>query len=442
MANFYCRSTDGDNADTGATWALAKADLSTATTGALVVASGAGDVIYVSSAHAQSTSTTTGLTAQGTAAAPTRILCVSDAAEPPTTLATGATITTTSGDINPAGFAAWYGCVFKTAGSFNLGNTNAGSLRFDSCELWLNSTATSAIIGVGPTISTGNDDYQVLWNNTAVRFGYASQKIQLRHGRFRWNGGGLVTGSTVPTVLFTAPPGSTLDAIIDGVDLSAITTALVAAGSLGSGSVTFRNCKLASGVAALTTSSPGPGGLEVIIDNCDSGDTSYRSERHCYEGAIYTDTGVYRSGGATINTTPLSLRMVTSAGASFVSPLACRPIAIYNEAENTSKTVTIEIAQNNGATALTESEVWIEVEYLGTDGFPISSIANDHNSTLLTASATAQTASTETWTGLTTPTKQTLAVAFTPQGKGYLQARVCLAKPSTTIYVDPLPVVS
>ncbi len=48
MANIYVRSTDGNDADSGATWALAKATLG----GALAIATSA-DTIWVSQNHAE-----------------------------------------------------------------------------------------------------------------------------------------------------------------------------------------------------------------------------------------------------------------------------------------------------------------------------------------------------------------------------------------------------
>ena len=63
MATYYVRSTDGNNADTGLTWALAEADLHTPTWAA-------GDTVYVSQAHAQSTAAAITIDLNGTLAAP------------------------------------------------------------------------------------------------------------------------------------------------------------------------------------------------------------------------------------------------------------------------------------------------------------------------------------------------------------------------------------
>src|SRR3990167_4942270 len=87
---YYVRSTDGSDASDGLTWANAKATLA----GALAVAA-AGERIWVSQVHAETQASAMTLTSAGTPASPIEILCGNDAAEPPTALATTATVTTT-----------------------------------------------------------------------------------------------------------------------------------------------------------------------------------------------------------------------------------------------------------------------------------------------------------------------------------------------------------
>ena len=38
---------------------------------------------------------------------------------------------------------------------------------------------------------------------------------------------------------------------------------------------------------------------------------------------------------------------------------------------------------------------------------------------------------------MSNPNKQKISVSFTPQMKGAVHVKVCLAKASTTVYVDP-----
>src|SRR5574340_915503 len=91
MANIYVRSTDGSNTDNGTTWELAKLDLS----GAAAI-DAAGDNVYLSQVHAESTATAVSLYFAGTVGNPTKIVCVNDGAAPPTAVAITATVTVNS----------------------------------------------------------------------------------------------------------------------------------------------------------------------------------------------------------------------------------------------------------------------------------------------------------------------------------------------------------
>ena len=92
----------------------------------------------------------------------------------------------------------------------------------------------------------------------------------------------------------------------------------------------------------------------------------------------------------------------------------------------------------DSATNLKDDEIWVEVRYLSASASTLGATASDSKATPLTTAAD-QTTSGSTWTttGLSTPNKQKLGATFTPQQKGYVYARVHLAKASTTVYVDP-----
>lgn len=456
MAECYVRSTDGNNADTGATWALAKADLHTATTGALATASGAGDVVYVSQAHSQSTAVNIVLAPLGSAANPTKIIGVNDSAEPPVALTSpvAATIATGAGaySIDVTGYGYWEGISFRTGvGStstlahLRLSNaTTPNANTFVNCKFETASVGANNRIQLGSTGSGSNDDTQVVLVDPVFKFGATSHAIAPAASRVRWKGGSIDNSGSIPATLFIPASGGgvSVDMEILGADLSGVTGTLVAQGVAATGQIIFKNCKLAAGVTLSSGTPNGPGGIQLFFYNCDSADTNYMYAYRGYLGDIDTVTGQYLAGGATVDSQSIAIKAVSASSALFHQALKISIAPIYLDNIGSAKTVTVEIAQDNGAAALTESEIWLEVEYLGTSGYPISSVATDHNSTILSLSSTAQTASSATWTGLTTPTKQKLEVTLTPQEKGYIHCRVCLAKPSVTVYVDPLPVVS
>jgi hypothetical protein len=138
MANIRVRSTDGSNSDDGSTWALAKLDLHTATTGGLAAA-GAGGICYVSDNHVGAY--TTGITyTGGTLADPIKIICSDDSADPPTAkLATAVESTNVGATATFQGSFYWDGIEFTTAFVATVTFTFTGFLgpykqRFDNCK--------------------------------------------------------------------------------------------------------------------------------------------------------------------------------------------------------------------------------------------------------------------------------------------------------------------
>lgn len=441
MANIYVRSTDGLDADNGTTWALAKATL----TGAAAI-DAAGDTIYISDNHSESTAAAITITLAGTRAAPSRILCVDDTGNPapPTALATTAVIQTTGASaINyAAAVGITYGLNFKAGSAASSASVNitgaAGAAAFhtfQNCKFELTNTATASRLQLN-----NDENMSVTYTDCSVKFGNASQGVGLiqRSGTI-WNGGSILSGGTSPTTLF-ATIGNTTQVACSGLDLSNGGSAMniFAAGSFIRAKCSIRNCKLpASWSGSLVTGTIG-GGSRFSMYNCDSGDTNYRLQITDFFGSIVSETTIVRTSGASDGTTPLSWKMTSGADAEYPAlTLDTDEIVKWNETTGSAITATVEIITDN--VTLTDGECWLEVQYLGTSGFPLGAFLTDAKADVL-ATAANQTSSSETWTttGLTTPLKQKLSVTFTPQEKGYVHAVVHLAKASTTVYVDPL----
>src|SRR3990167_329049 len=153
MATIYVRSTDGDNASDGLSWANAKATI----VGAAAVMA-AGDRCWLSQVHAETQATAMTITSPGTAAAPCEFLCGNDAAEPPTAMATTATITCSGAAVLAfgTGHAYVYGVSFLQSDS----SGSAGIITFsatgtswrwilDALALKLTGTGTSKLIRLG-----------------------------------------------------------------------------------------------------------------------------------------------------------------------------------------------------------------------------------------------------------------------------------------------------
>lgn len=440
MAVIYLRSTDGNDADSGATWALAKATLQAALT-----AAGAGGIVYVSDNHSEGAGSNLTITSPGTAASPTLVICVDDTGdpEPPTARSTGAIIAPGTGNLqmNIYGFMYCYGITFKsgTTASGNVpslaADANANGLVFENCEL---SMLSSSVLSIG---SNGNspEGQIVEFINTVLRFANTSSGI--RHRCPVSIRGGSIAGSTLPTTLI-APASSETAGLMElvGVDLSVLGSGknLVSVAGNNWSVVRLIDCKLGASVTPVTGTHQGPGGILVEMIDCDSSDTNYRFQRQNYQATETQETTIVKSGGASDGTTSFARKVVTSANVTPHFPYRSMWIEKWNETTGSALTATVEIITDN--VTLTDAEAWLEVEYLGTSGVPLGAFVTDRVSDPIFGTPASQGSSSVTWTttGLTTPTKQKLVATFTPQEKGIVRARVCVAKASTTVYYDPL----
>lgn len=448
MAALYLRSSDGSDSDNGSTWALSKATMA-----GIDAIDAAGDTVYVDAAHSESTNASLAFSFAGTSASPTKIYSANSAAEPPTAVSEGATISTgtgasanitISGNVYMEGVTIQAGVGNSNASTIQLGNTGGYFQHYKNDKFRVAGTNTTSRINIGVGATSAA---QVRLENCSVRFSNASQGVSISQARIDWEGGGVESGGTAISTFIRVlgiAPAFTVARFI-GLDLSSLATACDLIGTqAGAGRVLLANCKLpASWSGVLVTGGVTINGLRVEMHNCDSGNTNYRHWIEDYNGSIKTETTIVRSSGASDGTTAYSLKMTASANVSYpFRSLELQDHAVWNESTGSSKTISIEIvhdAQGSGSGgALRNSECWLEVQYLGDASYPLGSYADDSPSNTLGSTAD-QTSSSVTWTttGLSSPVKQTLAVTFTPQKKGPIVWRVRLAKASAVVYVCP-----
>lgn len=437
MANYYVRS-GAAGAGTGADWTNAFTTLTLA-----LASKAAGDVFYVAHDHAESTASAITLTSPGTNANPCYFYCVNSAGSvPPVSvdLRTTATVTTTGNStLTLAGtWGETYGIIFvvgNSTGTANLtiGNANRDSFRATNCSLRLGGTGTSSIIGLAYQIGQAN---KIEWNNTTVQFGSSSQSIRVACLLHWKQTPSAIVGATLPTTLFTWPPGIGGQALCEGVDLSALgsgktlvtTNNQPSAGSL----VHFKDCKLGSAVTVSATPT-GVGDFITLVTRSDSSGTNYRSEKYHYLGTQTVETTIVRTGGASDGTTPISWKIVTTANSRWVFPFEALPIAIWNDTVGSSITVTVYGIWGGGAVPNNDN-VWIDCEYMGSSSDPQGSFISASKADNL-ASGSALTSDSSTWGGSTTKFK--MSVTFTPQQRGAIYIYVKAALASSTFYIDP-----
>ena len=448
MANIYVRSTDGLDTDDGSTWALAKATLG----GALAIATSA-DTIWVSQAHAETAGAAKAHTFPTTPGL--RVLCGNDAAEPPTALATTATVTTTGNFAVTftTGYAYIYGITFNSGtGISGLADMIFGTdtaktgIVFDTCALKIPSTSTTApfkLGQIGGSLNINERKIEFIDCSFTQDASGMSALFELGTGRFIFDNMTIAgAGATPPTNLFNANAGVALSNIttVKNSDLTGrALTNLVNVGVGTLSNIDFVNCKLPSLTSVTAGTFSGPGGQYIRMHNCDNADTHIRFSENVWQGTVTQQTATrIRTGGAT-QADGVAYSFLVAGNANTVNlhhPLVSPDIAIYNTAVGASMTATVEILRDS-LTNLKDNEIWLELDHLGTSGFPKGSTASDRITNVLTAAAD-QATSSVTWdtTGMTNPNKQKLVVTFTPQEAGYIVARVKLAA-NTSVYVDP-----
>lgn len=453
MANIYVRNV-GSNTSPYDTWAKAATTL----TAALAIATNA-DTIWLASDHAESTASVVTLNCPSTQGL--RILSSdTTTTQPPTGLSTTASVAVgaASAALNIRGFAYVHGVNF-------LGGTNnsasctmqiadastAHGLMFDNCVFQMRTANASPVIGVGQLSQSNNDDVLVDFNSCTFKFGATGQSIALRQGWIKCHNILLDSTGSTPTTLFSLGAGAPCNVVVEASDLSGEAfTNLVNVGAAASSSLLVRNCKIPASIALTTGTNPGLGGPVVRMHNCDDGSTNYRIAESGWAGTVVSDTGVYNDAGADDGSGQgFSWKMTTSANALFPFAVLESPEMVkWNADTGSSKTVTVEIVHDEAA-PFENDEVWLEVQYLSASGTPLGAIVTDRMANVLSMPA-AQATSTATWTGdtgtgpngSTTWNTLKLECSFTPQKAGYIHAKVVMAVPSKTVFVDPLMTVA
>jgi hypothetical protein len=409
----------------------------------------AGNKVYVADSSAETGTAGITLLGAGTAAVPILALCNAHAGNYPpqsTDITTGATITNSGAfSFTAVGLYA-YGVNFICSGSnsITLGNGALGSLqRFDSCTFQL-SVSGGTQVGFGTNLS--NLGYTELYN-CQFKFASTAQQVHFLTATviFKSSTTFLIAGGSIPSAAIGVgqnnnPAGCT--AFFEGVDFSQINTSpLFTHFSQGPVcNVVFKDCKL-NAATTLSNTPPLPQGIVHGI-RCDSAGTNYQSSKFTYAATETTEISITRVGGATDGVQTQSRKIVTTANSSWQFPYIMQPLAIWN-VKTTSTTVTLFGTINSAALPNTD-DIWMDVEYLGDSASPLGSVATTTKANVLAASV-ANTTDSSTWNGGGSgagwsPFK--MAVTITPGQVGPITVYVKAAKPTTTFYIDPKPVIT
>ncbi|AWM37023.1 hypothetical protein GobsT_50750 [Gemmata obscuriglobus] len=389
-----------------------------------------GDVIRFNSAHAetQASALAYAATSSGNGTKKTAFLCVDDA----DALATGGSVTTTGASAVSLGMYYYvYGLTVNAGTGANAAAIALGASSgnvFERCTFnRVATTAANVTVGGG---TSGDNEFR----DCAFTFGNAGDQLSLNVGRGRFSGGSIAATGTVPTTLLVNGGSGTYR--FRGVDLSGVTGTLAALGTTPT-DVYLESCRLGSGVTKQPSGSNSPINLRLYLHNCDSSATNTSEYENAAAGIVQTETSVVRTGGASNGTTPMSWLVTSGANTSYYQPLVTSELVQWQDTTGNSKTATVELTTD---TALTNADCWLEIEYAGNSGHPLASVVTTRAAPLATPAAL--TTSSAMWGGTAKTYKYKLSAAFTPQMKGPVKARVSVARASTTLYVDPLIVIT
>ncbi|MCC7413616.1 MAG: hypothetical protein IT495_18535 [Gammaproteobacteria bacterium] len=449
MADIYVRSSDGSNSDNGSTWALAKA---TAVGAAAIDA--AGDAVWFSKTHSESTASTTTISVNGTSAAPVKLLCCDDTGnpEPPTALSTGAVIATTLDKALSVvgGHCYVYGIEFRAGSSTSnvvlalQGNPSSSQAQFyEQCKFKINSTGSSSTIRIVNSAPLASSRTQ--WKDCQLEFSHSGQRV-LVYGNWEWVGGSLVIGTSPNYVFAAGGSGYSVTVRWDGVDLSAASSSIDIMNGQVSGATLFvaRRLKLPASWSGNLLSGTVLAGVRAEMYDSDSTSTNYRVWIEDCFATLRDDTGIYLNGGAYDGTTRLSHKIVTTANCNNLSGrFYTHEFTVWNDVVSGTVDVEFEIVHDS-ATDLTDAEIWPEVLVRESASDTLGTWVSGGAATILTA-GTDWPNSSETWTGtggFSNPNKQTLSVTIAPRVAGPLMCRIVVAKASKTLYLHPAGVVA
>lgn len=447
MATYYVSSVDGSDADGGTSWALAKATLAAG----LALCTATGDKLYVDSAHNETSGSS--VTLNLASSINVEIFSVNRSND---TYLAGAKVTLTA---NATGFnivtsggqhLTIRGLTFETQNGNSSSNSITmlsvvsaiSSLKCYNCTFNVMGTSTSAIIGIGGAGASTSImpvgkfvDCTFNLRNAAsvviapIRIGQGNIEIINPTIGF--------SGANKPTTCFgTNVTGCGFKILIEGdlsgYNVSGGTTFSVA--NFNGGTVVFRNCKYSS-TPTFIGGTFASNSFECYVLNSDSGDTKTVFEYRNRLGTITAKTAKYADDGLTIKGTNVSWEVVTTSACNALE-LFCTPEIVRASTTTSSMTATMEFAQESSATALKNSEVWCEMDYVSSNSFPLGAMVSSQVAALATPADC--TTSTIAWTGLSgTPTKQKIAHTFTPGEACDIRGRLCFGVASKTIYVDP-----
>lgn len=444
---YYLRSTDGSDASDGLSWANAKATVAGV---AAVIA--AGEICYVSQAHAESTGASVTWFFPTTGVLP-KFICADDSAEPPTAIATTGAIAVTGvgNDLTVNGNVYFFGVNFTVGDDFFFkpATSTSGVQRYESCVITAGvSSSTNNDIQIGGITSTTTTISVVDFINCTFNNGAGTSDTQFLVGHLECNMINCTIGSGAfdSSQLFSVSNqgrGAVFNLI--GCDLSAYNGSLFGTNMASASVIRAIGCKIhaSATVGSFTTS----GDIHVQAGSADQFFNNTFVTRY---GQADVDTGIVLNATYDGSTKYSYNVHCTTASAPITEPFRF-PIATISEVDfTTDKTFTVEFVRDGSATAYQDDELWIEVEYNDITDNALRRTDATSRCGLLDTPANL-TSSTADWqeggadiTGSFAKMKVAVTIDSTVAATGSVRIFVCFAtgSASTDLYADPAVTVS
>jgi hypothetical protein len=226
---------------------------------------------------------------------------------------------------------------------------------------------------------------------------------------------------------------------VSGADFSGFTNATLCEIVGGGFNFVINNCLTAATWAPASGVSTAYGSLWQFYNVGPADAPTYLYVQKA-QGTIASSDSIYRTGGATVEGDATGWLITTTAICAEAFPLTTP--WIYGLVSSTgSKTFDVYIT--NDTADFDDSQVWLEVEYLGTADEAQWTLAKDQRATITTTAAAQTDDVTSTWNGAgpAFTYMQKLSVTATVNETGQYRARVCVGVASIAgsryFYIDP-----
>ncbi len=431
MADKYVDNGAASSASPYESWATA------ATTLLLAVDQVAdGEKIFVASDHTESPGSQT-YTGSADPVNPTTIISALQGSSPVSYQVFQNVQIDCSNDIFWVGEITIYGMHFETVD--DLIQNGVANVKLIDCKHTFGASSSQIHLGGNATHIFTLENTDLVWTSAPS----AGLMLMNNSFVFNWYGGTLTITAGSPTFLLNSPNDTGI-ADIQGADLSDLTSDIFNLDSVGSIFYNLSNCILGVGVG-IATGTIDEVNQRILVSNCDdtTGNQLFRLDYEDYYGSTVQDSVIFFNASDGI--TPISWKMATtgnaneSEGRGHVTPW----ITGWLDSPG-SKTLTVNIYHDD-ATAFQDDEVWCEFEYLGNAANTLSTFVVDagKRADILATPAARTTITDPGWTAAGSNEKFYALAATVVIGRvGPVRARVHLAKPSDTMYVDPIIVVT